>query len=182
MNSEPSNLQITVASRSPRASIGVLELSGLRMPCVLGRNGLTSNKFEGDGATPMGRWPLRQVLYRADRINRPATSLPVRPIRPSDGWCDASGDRNYNRPVSHPYPASAEHLWREDHLYDLIVVVGYNDLPRRRGRGSAIFMHVAAPDFTPTEGCVALRRADLLRLLSLMHPGQNLHIGPHHRR
>jgi len=105
------------------------------------------------------------VLYRADRMKRPRTLLPVRPLDPDDGWCDAIGDRNYNRPVRLPYPAGAERLWREDGLYDIVVVLDYNDRPRARGRGSAIFMHVARPDYAPTEGCLALARAHLLRLL-----------------
>jgi L,D-peptidoglycan transpeptidase YkuD (ErfK/YbiS/YcfS/YnhG family) len=67
--------------------------------------------------------------------------------------------------VRHPYPASAERLWRQDELYDIVAVLGYNDVPRIRGRGSAIFMHVARPDLAPTEGCIALARAHLLRLL-----------------
>lgn len=171
-----------VKALNARASTGVLEFSGLRMPCALGRGGLKSNKMEGDGATPIGRWPLRQAFYRPDRVLRPDTGLPLAPISPSDGWCDAPGDRNYNRPVSHPYPATAERLWREDHLYDLIVVLGYNDRPRSQCRGSAIFLHVATSDFAPTEGCVAIRRADLHRIIRLMRPGQYLHIGSHHWR
>jgi L,D-peptidoglycan transpeptidase YkuD (ErfK/YbiS/YcfS/YnhG family) len=89
----------------------------------------------------------------------------VRAIRERDGWCDASADRNYNRPVRHPYPASAERLWRADGLYDIVVVLDCNDRPRVRGRGSAIFMHVAKPGYAPTEGCIALAQAHLLRLL-----------------
>ena len=89
----------------------------------------------------------------------------MRAIRPRDGWCDAPADRNYNRPVRHPYPASAERLWRADGLYDVVVVLGYNDRPRVRGRGSAIFMHVARPGYAPTEGCIALARPHLLRVL-----------------
>lgn len=182
MNSGSSTPEIAVTSLNPRDAIGFVEAAGLRMPCALGRSGLTSIKVEGDGATPMGRWPLREVLYRADRIPRPLTRLPLRPIRPEDGWCDASDDRNYNRPVRHPYPASAERLWREDHLYDLVVVIGYNDRPRSRARGSAIFMHVATPDLAPTEGCIALRSSHLVRLVASMYPGQHLHIGPYRWR
>lgn len=171
-----------VRALNPQATTGVLEFCGLRMPCALGRGGLKSLKREGDGATPIGRWPLRQAFYRSDRILRPNTGLPLSQIRPSDGWCDAPGDRNYNRPVSHPYPASAERFWREDHLYDLVVVLGYNDRPRSRSRGSAIFLHVAGPALGPTEGCVAVRRADLQCIIRLMRPGQHLHIGSHHWR
>ena len=104
----------------------------------------------------------------------PRTSLPARPVRPDQGWCDAAGDRNYNRPVRHPYPASAERLWRHDALYDLVVVLGYNDRPRVHGRGSAIFLHVAQPGYAPTEGCVALRRDHLVRLLAALRPGAML--------
>jgi L,D-peptidoglycan transpeptidase YkuD (ErfK/YbiS/YcfS/YnhG family) len=114
---------------------------------------------------------MRAVLYRADRVVRPVTRLPVSAIHPDDGWCDDPCDRNYNRPVRLPYPASHERLWREDHLYDLVVVLGYNDLPRSKGRGSAIFMHLAAPGFMPTEGCIALREADLRKLLAVAHRG-----------
>ena len=123
-------------------------------------------KREGDGATPVGVWRMREVLYRPDRVQRPRTQLPVKAIRPRDGWCDASTDRNYNRPVSHPYPASAERLLREDGLYDVVVVLDYNDCPRVRGHGSAIFLHVAKPGFAPTEGCIAFTRPHLLRLLA----------------
>jgi L,D-peptidoglycan transpeptidase YkuD (ErfK/YbiS/YcfS/YnhG family) len=105
------------------------------------------------------------VLYRPDRLLRPQARLPLATIRPNAGWCDAPGDPNYNRAVAHPYPASAERLWRKDGLYDVIAVLGYNDRPRVRGRGSAIFLHVAASGYPPTEGCIALGRAHLLRIL-----------------
>ena len=123
-------------------------------------------KREGDGATPVGAWPLREVFYRPDRVARPRTRLPVTPLRRDDGWCDDPADRNYNRRVRLPYPAGHERLWREDHLYDLVVVLGYNDRPRACGKGSAIFMHLATPGFGPTEGCIALRETDLRRLLA----------------
>jgi L,D-peptidoglycan transpeptidase YkuD (ErfK/YbiS/YcfS/YnhG family) len=116
------------------------------------------------------------VLYRADRCQRPLTGLPVAVISPADGWCDAIADRNYNRRVRHPYPASAEALWRSDGLYDVVVVLDCNRRPRIRGRGSAIFMHVARPGFEPTEGCIALRRADLLHVLAALKRGARIHI------
>jgi L,D-peptidoglycan transpeptidase YkuD (ErfK/YbiS/YcfS/YnhG family) len=159
----------TVTVLSPGATRGTLTFAGLRFPCALGRTGCRARKREGDGATPIGQWRMRAVLYRPDRMRRPRTSLPVRAIRRHDGWCDASADRNYNRQVRLPYPASAERLWREDGLYDLVVVLDYNDRPRSRGRGSAIFMHVARPGYAPTEGCIALARGHLLRLLERLH-------------
>jgi L,D-peptidoglycan transpeptidase YkuD (ErfK/YbiS/YcfS/YnhG family) len=116
----------------------------------------------------MGQWRMREVFYRRDRLPRPRTRLPLRPLAPDLGWCDAPQDRNYNRPVRYPYHASAERLWRNDRLYDLVIVLGYNDRPRVRGRGSAIFMHVAKPGYAPTEGCIAMRREHLARLLAVV--------------
>jgi len=135
--------------------------------CALGRGGVSDAKREGDGATPIGVWPLRRVLYRPDRLATPVTGLPTTPIGPADGWCDAPGDKNYNLPVILPYPASAEALWRDDAVYDLIVPLGYNDGPIRSGQGSAIFLHLAREGYLPTDGCVALAQADLLAYLAV---------------
>jgi L,D-peptidoglycan transpeptidase YkuD (ErfK/YbiS/YcfS/YnhG family) len=96
--------------------------------------------------------------------------VPVRAIRPNDGWCDDPRDRNYNRLIRLPSQRSAEGLMREDALYDLVLVLGYNDLPRVRGKGSAIFMHLARPGYTPTEGCVALTKRDLTTVLVALKP------------
>jgi L,D-peptidoglycan transpeptidase YkuD (ErfK/YbiS/YcfS/YnhG family) len=135
---------------------------------AVGRGGIVLDKREGDGGTPAGVWPLREVFYRPDRLAMPVTRLPVRPLAPSDGWCDAPSDVRYNRPVRLPYPASAEQLWRGDRLYDLIVVVGYNDAPVVPGKGSAIFLHLARADYAPTAGCVAFARGHLLSILRMV--------------
>ena len=158
-----------VFTLSPAATRGVVRLGVMNFACALGLGGRRARKREGDGATPVGSWRMLRVLYRADRIRRPQTGLPVRAIRPDDGWCDEPVDRNYNRPVRHPYPASAERLWREDNLYDIVVVLDHNQVPRVRGGGSAIFMHVARPGYEPTEGCIALRADHLLRVLERLH-------------
>jgi L,D-peptidoglycan transpeptidase YkuD (ErfK/YbiS/YcfS/YnhG family) len=147
--------------------------SAVQVPCVLGRSGViaAADKREGDGCSPLGIWPIRAVLWRSDRGPKPETAFEVSPIGQNDGWCDAVGDPNYNRPVQHPYPASAEHLWREDAAYDIIVILGHNDDPVVDGMGSAIFMHCFKPATTPTAGCVALSDADLRRLLAVAKPG-----------
>jgi L,D-peptidoglycan transpeptidase YkuD (ErfK/YbiS/YcfS/YnhG family) len=146
----------------------------LRFRCALGRGGLKRDKREGDGATPIGAWPMRRLLYRADRMTAPATRLPSAPVAPEDGWCDDPGDPAYNRPVRLPYAARHERLWREDEIYDLLVVLGHNDDPVVAGNGSAIFLHVARPDYGPTEGCVALAHADLARILVEAAPGDRV--------
>jgi L,D-peptidoglycan transpeptidase YkuD (ErfK/YbiS/YcfS/YnhG family) len=158
--------QLVVRGLSGGARRGIVVCGGLGLPCALGRSGRRVGKREGDGATPIGRFALREVFYRGDRVARPRTHLPVTALKVSDGWCDDPCDRNYNRRVRHPYSASAERLWRDDHLYDLVVVLGYNDGPRIKGRGSAIFMHVAGPGLGPTQGCIALERRHLMRLIA----------------
>lgn len=165
MRDANSRRRLIVRTLSAAASKGRVSLGTLAFPCALGR-GTSRLKREGDGATPAGAWRVERVIYRADRVQRPVTGLAVRPIRPGDGWCDAPADRNYNRPVRHPYPASAEKLWRADHLYDVAVVLSHNRRPRVRNLGSAIFVHVARPGYLPTEGCIALERRHLLRLLA----------------
>lgn len=139
-------------------------------PCAVGRGGVRGNKCEGDGATPAGAWPLRRVLYRADRLQVPRTALDCTPIARDQGWCDDPADEHYNAPVRLPYPARHERLWREEEIYDCVVVLGYNDRPAVPGAGSAIFLHLARPDFAPTAGCVALRRRDLLSYLARATP------------
>src|SRR5579862_5819078 len=145
---------------------GTAVWGGRALRCALGRAGVSDEKREGDGATPSGRFAMRCLFFRADRLAPPATRLRLRAIRREDGWCDAPDDPDYNRRVVLPYRASAESLWREDSVYDLIVPLGYNDAPIVPGKGSAIFLHLATPDFAPTAGCVALARADLLRILA----------------
>ncbi len=133
--------------------------------CATGKGGFSSAKKEGDGATPIGLFSLRECWYRADRIKRPKTKLPLCIIAEDDGWCDDPQSTEYNLPVKLPYPASHEKLWRESHVYDLVIPIGYNDVPIVSGKGSAIFMHLAHDDYRPTEGCVALLQKDLLEIL-----------------
>lgn len=166
-----------VRVRSAAASRGTLAFAGLVIPCALGRSGIRSNKREGDGASPRGSWSVIRVLYHPGRVARPRTMLPVSPIRANDGWCDAVGDRNYNCRVKHPYLVSAEKLLRDDGLYDFIVVLNYNMRPRVQGRGSAIFMHVARDGYLPTEGCIALKRDHLQRVLLTLTRSSTIRIG-----
>jgi L,D-peptidoglycan transpeptidase YkuD (ErfK/YbiS/YcfS/YnhG family) len=144
---------------------GRVVLGGLVFRASLGRGGVRRDKQEGDGATPTGLLPLRRVFYRADRNPPPECVVPVEPIAPADGWCNDPLEADYNRMVRLPHHGSYEELWRQDAVYDLIGVLGWNDAPIVRGRGSAIFLHVARPDYAPTEGCIALALGDLRRLL-----------------
>jgi len=154
------------------------EWNNKTMLCAVGRSGFSNHKQEGDGATPIGIFPIREVFYRADRMAKPSTILPCRRLTNIDGWCDDDSDPHYNRAVSLPYKAGHEELMRQDGLYDLVVVIGYNDDPVIAGLGSAIFLHVAAPDFAPTEGCVALARADLVSIVEELQPGDRIEVLP----
>jgi L,D-peptidoglycan transpeptidase YkuD (ErfK/YbiS/YcfS/YnhG family) len=150
-----------------------LTYGDVQVRCALGRTGIidADDKREGDGKSPAGIWPIRRVMWRADRGGTPQTAFALAPIAPDDGWCDTSTDPNYNKPVKHPYRVSAETLWRDDGLYDIIVVLGHNDDPVVAGMGSAIFLHCARADYGATQGCVALAKADLLDLLRVAKPG-----------
>lgn len=152
------------------ATVGMLAAGGMRVPCALGRAGIVRAKREGDGGTPVGVHRLVGVLYRADRVRRPVTRLPVVSIRRDDGWCDDPADGRYNRPVRLPVAASHERLWRDDGLYDLVGILGYNLARPVAGRGSAIFLHLAAPGFAATAGCVAVELEAMRRLLLFADP------------
>lgn len=147
-----------------------LSWNGQIFPCTWGHGGISSSKKEGDGVTPVGTFPFRRVLYRPNRIKKPKTLLPLQALTPQDGWCDDPEDPCYNQFVTRPYPARHEVLWRGDHIYDLILVVGYNDDPVEKGKGSAIFIHLRNPKKEFTEGCVALQVKDLLQVLQEAAP------------
>lgn len=167
-------MELIVAADGKSATQGWAELGGQRFRCALGRGGVIADKREGDGGTPAGTFPLRRLLVRTDRGAAPETRLPLTAIDEDDGWCDAPEDVAYNRAVALPYGASHERLWRQDHLYDLVLVIGHNDDPVVPFKGSAVFVHLAHDDYRPTEGCIAFKRADLEQILSAMGPGDRV--------
>ena len=164
-SNRPTASKIVVRTLSPRSTRGVLTYGNLSFPCVLGFNGRRVDKREGDNASPIGTFALRSARYRPDKLLRPRTGLTISPIRRDDGWCDTPRDRNYNRQVRLPYPSRCEKLWRDDGLYDAMIILDHNERPRIHGFGSAVFVHIARPGMTPTEGCVALQKPHLMRLL-----------------
>ena len=149
---------------------GWLIMEGLIIPVALGRGGILANKREGDGGTPRGRFRPHRLWWRADRHRRPQTRLPVRPIGPEDAWCEDPADRRYNRPFRLRGDQPGDRLARSDHLYDFIIEIVHNTRPRIAGRGSAVFLHLARPNFGPTAGCVAMTRSAMLRLLQSIGP------------
>jgi L,D-peptidoglycan transpeptidase YkuD (ErfK/YbiS/YcfS/YnhG family) len=170
-------VHIHVRKRFGTRTRGILTAGALAIPVSLGRGGILTNKFEGDGGTPRGRYRLKRLWWRADRLARPQTGLPVRPIAPADAWSEDPADRRYNRAVRRKPGEPGDRLMRQDGLYDLIIEIDHNDRPRIAGRGSAVFIHVARDGFGPTAGCVGLRRNDLVRLLGRLSPRTWIHIG-----
>ncbi|MCF6215417.1 MAG: L,D-transpeptidase family protein [Emcibacter sp.] len=171
--------EIIVRAANDNPSQGTLTLGGKIFPCALGKQGVALVKHEGDMKTPQGNFPLRTVFYRYDKLSSPIyTQVPMMALLEEDGWCDDPDDRAYNQSVMLPYHASAENLWRDDDVYDVIVVLGHNDNPTEKGKGSAIFLHVASETsediFNGTEGCIALRKQDLLEILPILSPETTL--------
>jgi L,D-peptidoglycan transpeptidase YkuD (ErfK/YbiS/YcfS/YnhG family) len=157
---------IEVRRRPGQRSHGIL-LSGHRaIPVTLGRSGIRTDKREGDGGTPAGRFRPLRLWWRPDRGPRPRTALPIRHIMPDSAWCEDPLDRRYNRPFRRSANDPGDRLWRQDPLYDLLIEIDHNTRPRMAGRGSAVFLHVARKDRGPTAGCVAMAAAELRRLLT----------------
>ena len=167
---------LIVQADSADSSLAWASLGERRWRCVVGAGGVREDKVEGDGATPVGEFPLRHLYFRNDRLVLPKVRLPARPIGEHDGWCDVPLAPAYNRLVRIPNDWSHEKMWREDGLYDLLVVVGYNDDPPEGEWGSAIFLHIARDDMSPTRGCIAFARDDLLELVTLLEPQTRLRI------
>ena len=165
---------VRIRPRPGRPAQGFLFAGSLTAQVALGRSGIRADKREGDGGTPRGRFRPLRLWWRADRLPRPRTSLPVRPIGPNDAWCENPRDRRYNRPFRRASHEGGDRLRRDDHLYDLIVEIDHNTRPRIAGRGSAVFIHLARPKFAPTAGCVALRLHDLQILLRRLDPSTRI--------
>jgi L,D-peptidoglycan transpeptidase YkuD (ErfK/YbiS/YcfS/YnhG family) len=167
---------ISVRVRPVSRSKGILLAGQSAIQVVLGRGGAGANKFEGDGATPRGRFRLVRLWWRADRRPRPSTLLPARRITPELAWCENPADRRYNRPFNRSAGEEGDRLWRDDSLYDLVIEMDHNTRPRKAHRGSAVFIHIARPQGHPTAGCVALQAKDLARLLERVGPNTRIEI------
>jgi L,D-peptidoglycan transpeptidase YkuD (ErfK/YbiS/YcfS/YnhG family) len=168
---------IRIRARAGNSRQGWLTADGWTIPVALGRGGILANKREGDGGTPRGSFRPRQLWWRADRHRRPTTFLPARAIRPEDAWCEDPADRHYNQPIRLDSEKGGDRLTRKDHLYDFIIEIDHNTMPRIAGRGSAVFLHLARENFGPTAGCVSMTPSSMLRLLRRLGPNTIIQIG-----
>src|ERR1041385_7419736 len=169
--------RLTVRRKPSAPTRGWLSAGPWTIPVALGRGGIKANKREGDGGSPRGVFHPRRLWWRADRHVRPKTHLNARAIRAEDAWCEAPADRHYNRPIRRGGGEGGDRLRREDHLYDFIVEIDHNTSPRIAGRGSAVFLHLARENFSPTAGCVSMSEPAMLRLLRRLGPETRIIIG-----
>jgi L,D-peptidoglycan transpeptidase YkuD (ErfK/YbiS/YcfS/YnhG family) len=160
-------------SFSPFAKVSAF---GKNIVCTYGKHGTTYQKQEGDKKTPLGLYKPVMVYYRADKIRRPKTFLPLQTLNQHHGWCDDINDIFYNHPVYYPYKASAENLWRSDSLYDIIIVLDYNFPIAEKGKGSAIFVHIMNPEEKPTLGCLGFSKKNLWWLIHRIQPSTQFYI------
>jgi len=161
---------LSLRTRPGNRRQGWLLAGGRYTKVALGRSGIKANKREGDGATPAGRYRLVRVWWRPDRLPRPRTLLPTRPITRLDGWCEDPSDKRYNRAIRISPGQPGDRLWRSDDLYDLILEIDHNKRPRVSGRGSAVFVHVARAELAPTAGCISMPVKTLRQLLARLGP------------
>ncbi len=171
-------MNLTVTSNSMYAQRGILRFIKHEFTCALGESGITTNKQEGDGATPVGTFALRKIYYRPDRWQTLDSTLPIEQITPHSGWSDDPKDKRYNRYIQTPHPFRHENLWRDDAIYNILIVLGYNDSPAISGKGSAIFFHLAHPNYSPTKGCIAISEKDMRYLLPHLKNDTKLTIQP----
>tara|TARA_B110000967_G_scaffold182943_1_gene201245 strand:+ start:1177 stop:1668 length:492 start_codon:yes stop_codon:yes gene_type:complete len=137
-----------------------------KIKCALGKRGITSKKKEGDGKTPIGTYKLNSIFYRKDRISKIKTTLKKIVIKKNMGWCDDVTSKHYNKMIRFPFNLSAEKLWLENNIYDVIIVINYNLKPVIKNKGSAIFLHIAKRNFLQTEGCIAITKKNIILLAS----------------
>ena len=154
----------------------LLSFNDISFKCAVGKNGITNNKVEGDGCTPAGKYLINQVYYRQDRVVLPSTSIPSIAIAKNFGWCDDVSSDCYNKIITFIFKLGAEILYRNDNIYDILVVIDYNQNPVIKNKGSAIFLHIAKPNYVGTEGCVAISMVDLIHLLKIITTKTNIQI------
>jgi L,D-peptidoglycan transpeptidase YkuD (ErfK/YbiS/YcfS/YnhG family) len=156
---------------------GNIKYKKLRFRCSIGKAGIKKKIKEGDNITPKGKFKILKIYYRSDRIKKFSTNIEIIKIKKNMGWCDDPKSSLYNKEIKLPFNFSHEKLYRKDHLYDLILVLNYNINPIKKNKGSAIFFHIANKSYKKTKGCVALKKFDLINLISKIKKNTTIKIG-----
>jgi len=155
---------------------GYLKYKNFKFQCALGESGIKEKIKEGDNVTPKGIFKITRIYYRPDKIKKIISPINIIKIKKNMGWCDDPTSNSYNKEIKLPTKFGYEKLYRKDHIYDLIAVISYNLNPIIKGKGSAIFLHIAKKKFSPTQGCIALKKKDLLLLLSKISKNTKIRI------
>ena len=145
---------------------GLLKYNNFKFRCAIGKAGIREKKREGDNVTPSGTFKIVKIYYRSDRIKKISSKFRAIKITKNMGWCDDPNSKNYNQLINLPSRWDHEKLFKKNNIYDIILVLNYNMRPVVKNKGSAIFIHVAKKNYQPTRGCIALKKIDLLKLLS----------------
>jgi len=156
---------------------GYLKYKNFKFRCALGKAGIKQKEREGDFITPKGKFKLIKIYYRSDRIKKITSVLKKIKIKKNMGWCDDVSSNYYNKQIKINKKISHEKLHRKDSVYDIIVVLNYNLNPIIKGKGSAIFLHVAKKNYNKTQGCIALKKDELLTLISKIKKDTQIRIG-----
>lgn len=145
-----------------------LTYKNYKVKCTIGKRGIGYKKKEGDQITPLGRYKIKYILYRKDRVKKIRSKIKTIAIRKNMGWCDDPKSKNYNKLIKFPSSFSFEKLYKKENIYDIILVLNYNMGPIIKNKGSAIFIHVAKKNYKKTKGCVALKKIHLLKIISIL--------------
>ena len=151
-----------------------LYLGKYKLRCAIGKRGITYNKKEGDRKTPRGIFGFKSIFYRKDRINNLKTLIIKKKIEKNMGWCDDTSSQFYNKQITFPFKKSAEKMWLRNSMYDVLIVIDYNLKPVIKKKGSAIFLHVAKKNYSPTKGCIAVNKKDILFLIRKINKNTKL--------
>jgi L,D-peptidoglycan transpeptidase YkuD (ErfK/YbiS/YcfS/YnhG family) len=153
-----------------------LYYNNYRIKCAIGKRGIKTKRKEGDFITPRGIFRIKLILYRKDRIKNFKNFIPKLSITKKMGWCDDPKSKKYNKLIKYPFDFSSEKLFRKDNVYDIILVLNYNMNPTKRNKGSAIFIHIAKKEYNATEGCIAIKKINLLKLIKSLKKNTKIKI------
>ena len=153
-----------------------LVINDYKVKCAIGKRGIGIKQKEGDLITPKGKFKVNYIMYRKDRIRNLKSKIKIIPIKKDMGWCNDASSHRYNKLVKFPFKYSAEQLYRSDNIYDIILVLNYNLDPIRKGKGSAIFIHIAKKNYENTLGCIAVSKKDLKKIIKKINKKTKVYI------
>ena len=139
-----------------------------KVKCAIGKRGIGKKQKEGDQITPRGTFKIKKILYRKDKLNYLRSAIKKASIKKNMGWCDDPKSKNYNKLIKYPFNYKSEKLYRSKNIYDIILVLDFNMRPIKKNKGSAIFIHISNNKYSPTQGCIAIKKKELLKMIEFI--------------